>query len=112
MYDLKEIMTRAWKLYRTPSYKVASFSEALSWSWAVAKYEDENDFIIEKGIADSGVTEPVKTWYAWKDSGRMVIHESKCLFQVTIHDEAHGKGKMRILSYFGLSQTEPLKLTA
>ena len=104
-YNLKEIMTKAWELFRKPSLKIKEFGEALHRAWLIAKYAEENAEKIAKAIAESGVTERVRTWYGWTTEGREVIHESKCLFQVTVKDGSKGDGKTKVLSYFGESQT-------
>ena len=104
-YDVKEIMTRAWELYRKPYLKIATFGEALHRSWMVAKYHDENSEVIENAIKASGITEELKTWYGWTLVGREVIHESKTVLQVTVKDPTRGDGKTKILSFFTYSQT-------
>ena len=104
-YNLKEIMSKAWELFRKAHLKIKDFAEALRRAWALAKCADNNAKLIEEAIKKSGVTERVKTWYAWTLEGREVIHESKCLFQVTVEDPTRGIGKTRVLSFFGLSQT-------
>lgn len=91
-WNLKEIMTKAWEIYRKPYLKCGTFAE-------------ENNATINNAITKSGVSERVRTWYGWTLEGREVIHESKCLFQVTIKDGTRGDGKTKVLSYFGESQT-------
>ena len=75
-YNLSEIMKKAWELYRKPYLKVATFGEALHRAWMIAKFDDENREVIEKAIANSGVTERVRTWYGWTTEGREVRHDS------------------------------------
>lgn len=89
-WNLKEIMTKAWEIYRKPYLKCGTFAE-------------ENNATINNAIAKSGVSERVRTWYGWTLEGCEVIHESKCLFQVK--DGTRGDGKTKVLSYFGESQT-------
>ena len=104
-YNLSNIMSKAWEIYRKPILKVKDFGEALHRAWEIAKVADDNDRIIKEAIAKSGIKEPLKTWYAWYMEGREVIHESKCVLQVTVADPARGDGKTRVLSFFTLSQT-------
>lgn len=104
-WNLKEIMTKAWEIYRKPYLKCGTFAEALHRAWLVAKFAEENNATINDAIAKSGISERVRTWYGWTLEGREVVHESKCLFQVTIKDGTRGDGKTKVLSYFGESQT-------
>ena len=110
-YQMKQIMTKAWELYRK-NEKIATFGEALHRAWLIAKTVDVNAEIIAKAKAEAGVTEETKTWYAWKMTGREVIHESKCLFQCRVWDGAKGDGATRILSFFGYSQTHEVEEVA
>ena len=103
-YNVKNIMTKAWNIFFSDKTGI-TFGEALHRAWQCAKEADDNAKAIEQAKAESGVAEETKTWYGWKMAGREVIHESKCLFQVVVHDSARGDGKTRILSFFGISQT-------
>lgn len=104
-YNLSEIMRKAWELYRKAFLKIAHFGEALRRAWAIAKVADSNKAIIDEAIHGSGITEKVRTWYGWTTEGREVIHESKCVLQVTVADPSRGIGKTKVLSFFTLSQT-------
>jgi len=104
-YNLREIMLKAWELYRKPFLKIATFGEALKRSWALANCAEDNAKLIDEAIKAHGITERVRTWYGWTTEGREVIHESKCLFQVTVADPTRGIGKTKVLSFFGESQT-------
>lgn len=105
-YSLKEIMTKAWELFRKNSKKNPfTFAEALHRAWMIAKSADENAEIIRKAKEDAGIEEETHQWYGWKLLGREVIHESKCLFQCVVKDFARGDGATRVLSFFGISQT-------
>lgn len=104
-YDLKAIMSKAWELFRKAHLKITDFAEALRRAWALAKCAEHNESIVEEAIKMNGITEKVRTWYGWYTEGREVIHESKCLFQVTVNDPTRGIGKTKVLSFFGLSQT-------
>ena len=99
-------MTKAWELYRKAFLKIARFGEALKRAWAIAKVADSNKALIDEAIKNSGVDEKVRTWYGWTTEGREVIHESKCLFQVTVADPTRGIGKTKVLSFFGIYQTQ------
>ena len=101
-YNFKKIMVDAWKIYRKGG---VSFSEALKRSWITAKAAEANADRIRAAKGTAGITEEVHTWYGWKAAGREVIHEMKALFQVKVIDGATKTGE-RIISYFGLSQTE------
>lgn len=106
-YNVKNIMTKAWSIYFADKTGI-TFGEALHRAWQCAKEADANAEIIATAKANANVTEETKTWYGWKMSGRMVAHESKCLFQCVVADSARGDGKTRILSFFGYSQTEEI----
>lgn len=95
-YNLTNIMNTAWKLFK---HNVAdTFSKALKMAWANAKR-------IAELVAQQ--TEEVHTWFGWKELGYEVIHESKCLAQVTVYD-AKTKSHTRVLSYFGASQVQAI----
>ena len=103
MFNLKEIMLRAWRLYR--SNKGLSFAESLRRSWLSAKAEPINAARIERAKAEAGITEEVKTWSGWRDAGREVIHGSTALFGVSLIWGAKGYGAIYNARFFGLSQT-------
>ena len=103
MFNLKEIMLRAWRLYR--SNKGLSFAESLRRSWLSAKAEPINAARIERAKAEAGITEEVKTWSGWRDAGREVIHGSTALFGVALIWGAKGYGAIYNARFFGLSQT-------
>ena len=62
-----------------------------------------NTDAIEAAKNAEGITEEVKTWYGWKESGRIVKHGSKNVFQVLL--ETATPGKSYIASFFMESQT-------
>lgn len=103
MFNLKEIMTRAWRLYRGNEI---SFSEALHRSWISAKAEPENAQRIEEAKAAAGITEEVNTWAGWKKIGREVLHGSKALFGVDLIWGSKGDGAIYKARFFTLSQTQ------
>lgn len=99
MFDLREIMVRAWELYRADAE--ISFAEALHRSWVSAK----NAGRIAKAKADAGVSEEVNTWAGWKKLGREVIHGSKALFGVDLIWASKGPGAIYKARFFGIGQT-------
>ena len=106
-YNLKDIMTRAWGIFRKPKhYKAYTFAEALHRAWAEAKVAPEVEAIIAK--AKANLPETAHTHYGWTQHGREVIHESKTVMQVTIPYPAWGDGRTKVLSYFLESQTQEI----
>ncbi len=77
-YDLSQIMSRAWQLYRKG---VAAFAECLHRAWMAAKAAPINAQRIEESRQAFGVTEEVHTWADWRKLGFEVVHGSRCLFQ-------------------------------
>ena len=92
-YNLRNIMKKAWDFFHKTG---KSFAECLRMAWFNAK-------AIATARTAAGITEETHTWYAWKEKGLEVIHESKALFKVTVLD-AKTKSGTRVLSYFGASQ--------
>ncbi len=107
MYDLKTIMTRAWKLYRDNCGKI-SFAEALHRSWLVAKAESINESIVSNAKSAAGITEETDTWYGWKKRGYEVIHGSKCLFGCDLIYGSKGDGAIYKARFFGESQVQAI----
>lgn len=106
-YNMKEIMTKAWEIFRKAAKKVAiTFAEALHRAWQTAKVAEINSQIVRDAMEAEGITEECRQWYGWKMAGRMVKHESKCLFQCILFDPAKGDNATKVASYFGISQTE------
>lgn len=99
-YNLRNIMITAWKFYRKG---ISSFAMALRMAWSNAK-------IRNAAKATAQVTEEAHTWSGWKELGYEVKHESKAMFQAVIDDPATKSGK-RIVSYFGISQVQPIPQT-
>ena len=60
MFNLKEIMLRAWRLYR--ANEELSFPEALHRSWLSAKAEPINADRIAEAKAAAGVAEEARTY--------------------------------------------------
>ena len=105
-YNLKEIMSKAWEIYRKAHLKVEKFGEALHRAWMWAKKVAENAKKVAEKIAELGITERVRTWYAWTLEGRKVMHDEKALFQVELDTPERGDGKTYLTSFFGYSQTD------
>lgn len=102
-FNLKEIMLRAWRLYR--EHDDMTFAEALHRSWLSAKAEPVNAERIEAAKAEAGITEDVNTWAGWKKLGREVIHGSKALFGADLIWGSKGDNAIYRARFFGLSQT-------
>lgn len=103
--DRSRIFTRAWVIYHEErrAGRQTAFKECLKRSWAREKTSVANNQKIEEAIKEYGITEEVKTWYGWKESGREVIHGQKALFQVKLNKQTNGKEYTA--SFFGYSQT-------
>lgn len=105
-YNLRNIMLKAWAVYR--KQQGISFGEALHRAWVSAKAEPENENRISKAKAAAGIGEAVDTWAGWKKAGYEVIHGSKCLFQVELISGSKGDGKTYKASFFSASQVQPI----
>lgn len=108
MYNLTEIMLRAWRLYR--ENEEITFSEALHRSWLSAKAEPVNAERITEAKTAAGITEETNTWSGWRKLGREVIHGSKALFGATLIWGSKGDGAEYKARFFGLSQTAEIAL--
>lgn len=103
-YNLRDIMTRAWRLFR----KLAvSFSEALHRAWLSEKAKPINAQRVEAAKAAAGVLEEVRTWSGWREAGYEVRHGSKALFSAVLIHGSKGDGATYKASFFGASQVEP-----
>lgn len=107
MFNLKEIMLRAWRLYRDNGGEI-TFPEALHRSWISAKAEPINAARIEAAKAEAGIEEEARTWSGWKAAGREVMHGSKALFGVDLIWGSRGDGAIYKARFFGISQTAEL----
>lgn len=105
MFNLREIMLRAWRIYRDNGGEI-SFAEALHRSWISAKAEPVNADRIETAKAEAGITEETNTWAGWKKLGREVLHGSKALFGCELIWGSRGDGATYKARFFGISQTE------
>lgn len=102
-YNLSEIMSHAWRLFR----KLAiSFSEALHRAWISAKAAPVNAQRISEAKEAAGIVEEVKTWSGWREAGYEVQHGSKALFGVDLIYGAKGDGAIYKARFFGASQVE------
>ena len=105
-FDLRAIMTRAWKLFRKAS--VLTFGECLHRAWLSAKAEEVNTKRIETAKLAAGVTEETNTWNGWKQLGYEVIHGSKALFGAELIWGSKGDGAIYKARFFGRSQVQAL----
>lgn len=103
MFNLKEIMLRAWRLYR--DNEEITFPEALHRSWMAAKAEPINAARVEEAKAAAGITEETQTWAKWRELGREVIHGSKALFGAALIWATKGDDAIYNARFFGFSQT-------
>ena len=92
-YNLRNIMLKAWELFRKLEI---SFAEALHRAWVSAKAAPVNAERIEAAKAAAGITEETKTWSGWREAGYEVIHGSK------------GDGAIYKARFFGASQVQPI----
>lgn len=105
-YNLREIMLRAWRLYR--ENEGMTFAEALHRAWISEKAKPVNAERIETAKQAAGIVEEVKTWAGWRDAGYLVIHGSKALFGCDLVHGSKGDGQTYRASFFGASQVEPI----
>lgn len=103
-YNLREIMLKAWRLYREG--KGLSFAECLHRAWISAKAQPVNAERIEAAKAAAGISEEVKTWSGWKEAGFEVLHGSKALFGVDLIHGSRGDGATYKARFFGASQVQ------
>lgn len=105
-FNLKNIMLRAWKIYR--SNKELSFAECLRRAWLSEKALEINAERIERAKMAAGVTEETNTWSEWKKLGYEVIHGSKALFGCDLIWGSRGDGQTYKARFFGKSQVEAI----
>lgn len=105
-YNLREIMLRAWRLYK--GGKVESFSEALHRAWMSEKAVPVNAERIAAAKQAAGIVEEVKTWSGWKEAGFEVIHGSKALFGCDLIHGSKGDGAIYKARFFGASQVQAI----
>jgi hypothetical protein len=104
-YNLSEIMTRAWKLFRKMEI---SFAEALHRAWITAKAAEVNEKRIQTAKQAAGVQEQTETWSGWKSLGYEVIHGSKALFGADLIYGSRGDGAIYKARFFGRSQVQEI----
>lgn len=104
-YNLSEIMTRAWKLFRKMEI---SFAEALHRAWITAKAAEVNEKRIQDAKQAAGVQEQTETWSGWKARGYEVIHGSKALFGADLIYGSRGDGAIYKARFFGRSQVQEI----
>ena len=107
MYNLHEIMCKAWKLFRKG---IGTFAECLHRAWNSAKAEPINAQRIAEARQSAGVTEQVNTWAGWKAAGYEVVHGSKSLFQAVLIHASKGDTATYRASFFGRSQVQPMNV--
>ena len=105
-YNLKNIMLRAWKIYR--SNKELSFAECLHRAWLSEKALEINAERIKKSKMAAGVTEETNTWSEWKKLGYEVVHGSKALFGCELIWGSKGDNAIYRARFFGRSQVEAI----
>lgn len=104
-YDLRRIMTRAWRIYRKAA---VSFAEALHRAWLSAKAEPVNAQRIEAAKAAAGIAEDVNTWAGWQALGYEVIHGMRAMFKAVLIYGSRGDGATYTGSFFTASQVRPI----
>lgn len=104
-WNLSEIMSHAWRIFRKLEI---SFAEALHRAWISAKAQPVNAERIEAAKAAAGITEEVNTWSGWRDAGFEVQHGSKALFGVDLIYGSKGDGAIYKARFFGASQVQPV----
>lgn len=107
-YDLRNIMLRAWRLYREG--KGLSFAECLHRSWISEKAQPVNAERIEAAKQAAGITEECNTWAGWKKAGSEVIHGSKALFGVDLIYGSKGDNAVYKARFFGASQVQAVSV--
>lgn len=105
-YNLKDIMTRAWELFR--KFKKLTFGECLHRAWISAKAKSINEERIAQAKAQANINEETNTWSEWKKLGYEVIHGSKALFGCELIWGSRGDGATYKAKFFGKSQVQEL----
>ena len=105
-FNLKNIMLKAWMLFRRK--EDLTFAECLHRAWLSAKAEEINEKRVEDAKRVAGVTEETATWSAWKALGYEVIHGSKALFGCDLIWGSRGDGQIYKARFFGKSQVQAI----
>lgn len=106
MYNKREIMLRAWELFRKG--KGLAFAECLHRAWISEKAKPINAARIELAKTEAGVNEECRTWADWRKLGYEVVHGSKALFGCDLIHGSKGDGATYKARFFGLSQVAAL----
>ncbi len=101
-YDLRSIMTWAWKQYRADGE--LSFAECLHRSWLTTKAAPVNAERIRQAAAAAGIKERYNTWQRWRMMGFEVIHGSKAAFGADLIWGSKGDGVTYKARFFTESQ--------
>ena len=110
-YNLSEIMTKAWAIYRKATNDI-TFGEALHRAWQSAKAKPINAERIQAAKQAAEIQDEVATWADWKARGFEVIHGSKAAFQVVLVHASKGDGASYKASFFTASQVQPVAVVA
>ena len=105
MYNLRNLMLRAWELYRKGGL---SFAEALHRSWLSEKAAPVNAQRIQEAKEAAKVDEECNTWAGWKKLGYEVLHGSKALFGCELIYGSKGDGATYKARFFGQSQVQAI----
>lgn len=105
-FNLRNIMLKAWKLFR--SSKNLNFAECLHRAWLSAKAAEINEARIEAAKVAAGITEETATWSDWKALGYEVVHGSKALFGCELIWGSRGDGQTYKARFFGKSQVQAI----
>lgn len=102
-YDLRQIMTRAWAIFRKAG---VSFAEALHRAWLTAKAETINAERVNAAKEAAGVTEQAETWSGWRKLGYEVRHGERALFGASLIWGSKGDNAEYKAAFFGRSQVQ------
>ena len=105
-YNLRNIMLRAWELYRKNDN--LSFAECLHRAWVSEKSISINEERIRIAKENAGIVEDTETWFGWKQLGYEVIHGSKALFGCDLIWGSKGDGAIYKARFFGRSQVQAI----
>ena len=104
-YNLSEIMTRAWAIFRKLG---VTFAEALHRAWNVAKAAPINAERVESAKQAAGIAEECNTWAGWKALGYEVTHGSKAVFGADLIWASRGDGSTYKARFFTASQVQAI----
>ena len=100
-YDLRDIMHRAWAIFRKAA---VTFAEALHRAWESVKAEPINAQRIAAAQTAAGIIGECRTWADWKRQGLEVIHGSRAVFQAILIHASKGDGATYTASFFSRDQ--------